>query len=224
MSGTIAEHIAQQLADQILSGKLAPGQRIEEKTVTEQFGVSRTPVRDALRHLAATGLVAIRPHRGVTVVDLEVEQLSDMFEAQAEIEALCARLSARRMSNIERRKLEMLSEQSRPALPTTDHELYSDTNEAFHKLIYAGSHNETLEQMAINLWNRVAPFRRSIFFKLGNRMEQSFDEHSEIIDAITAGDEVRAQQAMHAHITNSSVNAIDYLLRHGREDLKRGAN
>ncbi|WP_116365270.1 GntR family transcriptional regulator [Parahaliea mediterranea] len=217
MSGTIAERIAQQLADQILSGELAPGERIEEKKVTEQFGVSRTPVRDALRHLAATGLVAIRPHRGVTVVDLEVEQLSDMFEAQAEIEALCAQLSARRMSNIERRKLEMISERSRPALEDTDHALYSATNEDFHKLIYAGSHNDTLEQMALNLWNRVAPFRRSIFFKLGNRMEQSFDEHGEIIAAITAGDETRARQAMHAHITNSSVNAIDYLLRHGRD-------
>lgn len=215
MTATIAEHIAQQLADQILSGDLAPGQRIEEKTVTEQFGVSRTPVRDALRHLAATGLVAIRPHRGVTVVDLEVDQLSDMFEAQAEIEALCARLSARRMSAIERRKLQMIADSSERALPSTDHELYSSTNEEFHKLIYAGSHNDTLEQIAVNLWNRVAPFRRSIFFKLGNRMEHSFTEHNTIIEAILAGDEARAQEAMHTHITSSSVNAIDYLLRHG---------
>tara|TARA_R110002110_G_scaffold91264_2_gene237521 strand:+ start:143141 stop:143788 length:648 start_codon:yes stop_codon:yes gene_type:complete len=214
MPVTIADNIAQQLADQILSGKLAPGERIEEKRVTEEFGVSRTPVRDALRQLAATGLVAIKPHRGVTVVDLEIDQLSDMFEAQAEIEALCARLSARRMSNIERKKLQIVADDSEPALAGTDHELYSSTNETFHKMIYAGAHNETLEHMALNLWNRVAPFRRSIFFKLGNRMEQSFDEHDAIIKAIVAGDEAGAQQAMHDHITNSSVNAIDYLLRH----------
>jgi len=212
MTVTIADNIAQQLAEQILAGDLAPGERIEEKRVTEQFGVSRTPVRDALRQLAATGLVAIKPHKGVTVVDLEVEQLSDMFEAQAEIEALCARLSARRMSNIERKKLQLVASQSEPALATTDHELYSNSNEEFHHMIYAGAHNDTLEQMAVNLWNRVAPFRRSSFFKLGNRMEHSFEEHDAIIAAIVDGDEDRAQEAMHNHITNSSINAIDYLL------------
>ncbi len=211
MPVTIADTIAQQLADQILTGELTPGERIEEKRVTEQFGVSRTPVRDALRQLAATGLVAIKPHRGVTVVDLEIEQLSDMFEAQAELEALCARLCARRMSNIERKKLQMVAARSEPALAKTDHELYSSTNEEFHHMIYAGAHNKTLEQLAINLWNRVAPFRRSIFFKQANRMERSFEEHDAIIAAIIAGDEDTAQQAMHAHITNSSVNAIDYL-------------
>ncbi|MBN7796244.1 GntR family transcriptional regulator [Parahaliea mediterranea] len=220
MTATIAEHIAQQLADRILSGDLAPGQRIEEKTVTEQFGVSRTPVRDALRQLAATGLVAIRPHRGVTVVDLEVDQLSDMFEAQAEIEALCAQLSARRMSAIEQRKLQMVAEDSEGALPAADLARYSSANEKLHKLIYAGAHNDTLEQIAINLWNRVAPFRRSIFFKFGNRMEHSFGEHNAVVEAILAGDEARAREAMHAHITNSSVNAIDYLLQHGGDGDK----
>ena len=213
MPVTIADTIAQQLAEQILSGALSPGERIEEKRVTEQFGVSRTPVRDALRQLAATGLVAIRPHRGVTVIDLDIEQLSDMFEAQAEVEALRAKLSARRMNNIERKQLQIIAQRSEPALATTNHELYTNTNEEFHKMIYTGSHNDTLEQMAVNLWNRVAPFRRSIFFKLGNRMERSFEEHDDIIEAIVAGDEERAQRAMYEHVTNSSVNAIDYLLR-----------
>ena len=137
-----------------------------------------------------------------------------MFEAQAEVEALCAKLSARRMSNIERRQLQIIAQKSEPALATTDHELYTNTNEEFHKMIYAGTHNDTLEQMAVNLWNRVAPFRRSLFFKLGNRMERSFEEHNDIIDAIVAGNEDRAQLAMYEHVTNSSVNAIDYLLRH----------
>lgn len=213
MPVTISETIAQYLAEQILSGNLAPGERIEEKRVTEHFNVSRTPVRDALRQLAATGLVAVRPHRGATVVDLEMDQLSDMFEAQAEIEALCARRCAQRMSNIERKKLQVIAERSEPALATTDHALYSSANEDFHKLIYAGAHNATLETIANNLWNRLAPFRRSTFFKLGNRMEHSFDEHNKIIEAILAGDEEAAAESMRAHITNSSMNAIDYLLR-----------
>jgi DNA-binding GntR family transcriptional regulator len=212
---TMADKIAQQLAEQILSGELAPGQRIEEKRVSDQFTVSRTPVRDALRQLTATGLVATKPHKGVTVIDLDVEQLSDMFEAQAEIEALCARLSAKRMSNIERKKLQRVADSSEPALASTDHELYSNANEAFHHMIYVGSHNTTLEQIATNLWNRVAPFRRSSFFKLGNRMERSFAEHDAIIAAIIEGDEAAAELAMHEHVTNSSVNAIDYLMRSG---------
>lgn len=210
MAATIAEQISQQLAEQILSGKLKPGQRIEEKRVTDEFEVSRTPVREALHQLASTGLIAMQPHRGATVVDMDVEQLSDMFEAQAEIEALCAKMAAIRMSNIERKKLQHIAEQSKPSLKKSDHKNYSNSNEELHKLIYKGAHNQSLEQIALNLWNRVAPFRRSIFFKQSNRMNHSFDEHQRIIQAIVNGDKEQAYLAMHEHVTNSSLNAIEF--------------
>ena len=213
MAATIAEQISQQLAEQILSGKLKPGQRIEEKRVTDQFDVSRTPVREALHQLASTGLIAMQPHRGATVVDMDVEQLTDMFEAQAEIEALCAKMAAIRMSNIERKKLQQVAEESAPSLKKSDHKKYSSSNEALHKLIYKGAHNQSLEQIALNLWNRVAPFRRSIFFKQSNRMSHSFDEHQTIIQAIIKGDKDKAYSAMYEHVTNSSLNAIEFFNR-----------
>src|SRR3954452_13083788 len=86
---TLSETIRVRLADEITSGHLAPGAEIDEQAVAERFGVSRTPVRDALRDLAALGLVEIEPRRGVRVAAMTADRLGEMFEVMAEIEALC---------------------------------------------------------------------------------------------------------------------------------------
>ncbi|WP_138378933.1 GntR family transcriptional regulator [Luteithermobacter gelatinilyticus] len=211
MNLTISETICQQLAEQILSGTLAPGQKIEEQSLANQFSVSRTPVRDALRQLASTGLVEIKPRKGVTVVDLNIDQLTDMFEALVELEALCAKFSALRMSTLERKKLEGFLEEFDKALKRNDEKTYSSINAEFHAMIYRGCHNESLTGMASNLWHRLAPFRRSVFFKVRDRMKASYQEHRDIVDAILAADMNRAFEAMHNHVANSSVNAMEYL-------------
>jgi len=211
MSATIAEDIFRSLADQIISGRIAPGQRMEEQVVANEFGVSRTPVRDALRQLAATGLVEIKPNRGVTVVDPPIHQLNDMFEALGELEALCARLSAQRMSDIERKKLDMIMQECRTAMRGKNRKKYADANEKFHKLIYQGSHNQTLEEIAVALWQRLEPFRRSSFFEVRGRMQASLKEHEGISKAILAKNAELAHTMMRDHVTNSNMNAVEHL-------------
>src|SRR6478752_9163616 len=103
---TRTEALRLQIADEIISGALEPGTPLDEQELAARFGVSRTPVREAIRQLAASGLVSVRPHRGAVVALPTPTQLDDMFEAMAELEALCAGLAARNMTVPERRGLE----------------------------------------------------------------------------------------------------------------------
>jgi DNA-binding GntR family transcriptional regulator len=211
MATTISEQISAELAEDIITGNIKPGEKLEEQAIAERFKVSRTPVRDAFKQLISTGLIESRPHRGVTVINLEIEQLSELFEALGEIEALCARLSAQRMSTVERMSLQNLHKRSLELLKSDDITSYSDLNEQIHFAIHEGSHNACLAGVARDLWRRLSPFRRSIFFRRANRMSVSSHEHDDLIDSILEGDMKRAQKSMSSHVGNSALNAISFL-------------
>src|SRR5689334_18595572 len=110
---TRAEELRLQLADEIVRGALPPGAALDETDIARRFAVSRTPVREALRQLVASGLVDAQAHRGAVVARPSVERLSGMFEAMAELEALCAGLAAERMPPLERQALEAVHEELR---------------------------------------------------------------------------------------------------------------
>ena len=103
---TLADKIASAIADGILNGALPPGERLDEVGLAEQHGVSRTPVREALRQLAMSGLIDMRPRKGAIVSKATPEEIESLFVAMAEMEATCARLAAMSMTPIERRRLQ----------------------------------------------------------------------------------------------------------------------
>ena len=103
---TLADKLAAAIADGILNGTLPPGERLDEVGLAEQHGVSRTPVREALRQLAMSGLIDMRPRKGAIVSKATPEEIESLFVAMAEIEATCARLAAMSMTPIERRRLQ----------------------------------------------------------------------------------------------------------------------
>ena len=126
---THTEKLAGQIADAILSGDFAPGFRLDEQLLAQRYGVSRTPVREALRQLAATGLIEIRPRRGAAVARTTPAQLEALFVAMGEMEATCARLAAMRMTPIERRRLLALHDDTMAELMLRgDPEAYADAN------------------------------------------------------------------------------------------------
>jgi DNA-binding GntR family transcriptional regulator len=196
---TRTESLRLQLADEIVSGLLAPGQALDEQDLAERFGVSRTPVREAIRQLSASGLVQVRPHRGAFVALPTQDQLHDMFEAMAELEALCAGLSARNMTAAERHALEAIHQELRGLVHQGDPLRYHECNETFHGAIYAGTHNGYLAEMTLMTRKRVAPFRRAQFRTTG-RLADSWQEHDLIVQAILRGDRQAAAEAMRAHI------------------------
>src|SRR4029079_14921005 len=196
---TLAEEVPRQLADEIVRGALTPGSALDETELARRFNVSRTPVREAIRQLAASGLVDARAHRGAVVAQPDQGRLAGMFEAMAELEALCAGLAAERMTSAERRALEGVHEEMRALIHVGDPQRFHEVNEAFHAAIYMGAHNEYFAELTLATRARVQPFRRAQFRTLG-RLAKSHREHEQIVVAILRGDRERAARAMNAHI------------------------
>src|SRR5579863_9273271 len=196
---TRAEELRLQLADEIVRGALPPGSALDETDIARRFNVSRTPVREALRQLAASGLVEARAHRGAVVAQPSIERLSGMFEAMAELEALCAGLAAERMTPAERHQLEAIHEELRVLSHAGDPDRFHQVNERFHSAIYAGSQNGHIAEITLATRKRVQPFRRAQFRNLG-RLAQSHAEHDRVVQAILRGDRNGAANAMRAHI------------------------
>jgi DNA-binding GntR family transcriptional regulator len=198
---THTEKLAGEIADSILSGDFAPGFRLDEQQLAQRYGVSRTPVREALRQLAASGLIELRPRRGAAVARVTPAQLEALFVAMGEMEATCARLSAMRMTPVERRRLQALHDDAMAELVRRgDPEAYSDANSHFHSLIYAGAHNDVLGEFTAGLRRRLAPFRRAQFRNPG-RLPRSHAEHDVVVKAIRAGDADAAHAAMLHHVS-----------------------
>jgi DNA-binding GntR family transcriptional regulator len=194
---TRAEELRLQLADEIVRGALAPGAPLDETDIARRFNVSRTPVREALRQLAASGLVDARAHRGAVVARPSIERLTGMFEAMAELEAMCAGLAAERMTPSDRNGLEAIHEELRVLSYTGNPDRFHEVNERFHNAIYAGSQNGYIAEMTLAV--RVQPFRRAQFRNLG-RLAKSQAEHDRVVVAILRGDKTGAAAAMRAHI------------------------
>jgi DNA-binding GntR family transcriptional regulator len=197
---TRAERLADEIAASILSGEFRPGLRLDEKTLAERYSVSRTPVREALRQLASTGLIDVKPRRGATVVRATSAQIETLFGAMAEIEATCARLSAISMTPLERRRLANFHESMVKFVLQNDGEGFADANLMLHTQIYLGAHNAIIADFATGLRRRVAPFRRAQFRTQG-RLPRSHEEHKKVVDAILAGDAATAHTEMFHHMS-----------------------
>ncbi len=202
MRGRLADEVGSRLADEIVLGHFAPGTRLDEVTLAQRYQVSRTPVREALKQLAATGLVVVRPNRGSVVAQLGPEQLDSMFEAIGELEAACARHAALRMTEAERSRLRALHAQGREAMQAGDVDRYDALNRELHAVILEGAHNPVLLETVTSLHQRVAPFRRTQFRNL-ERMGESFAEHSSLVEALLARDAVVAHREMRHHLLSA---------------------
>ena len=197
---TRAERLADEIASSVLSGEFRPGLRLDETTLAKRYSVSRTPVREALRQLASTGLIDIKPRRGATVVRATSAQIETLFGAMAEIEATCARLSATSMTPLERRRLASFHESMLKFIPPNDQEGFAAANLTLHTEIYRGAHNSIVADFATGLRRRLAPFRRAQFRTEG-RLNRSHEEHKKVVDAILAGDAAAAHAAMFHHMS-----------------------
>ncbi len=200
---TRSQYLEERLAEEIIAGRLLPGTRLEEQAIADRFKTSRTPVREALRRLESTGLIEIRPRRGVIVSTITRERLSQMFEAMAELEGSCSRLAAERMSAAQRDGLVKLQAQGAELAEKGDPDAYERHNRAFHAAIYRGSCNEVLEETAQAVRARLAPFR-SAQFHIPGRIANSNAEHAEVVAAILKQDGHGAYTSMRHHMLTVS--------------------
>ncbi len=195
----ISDLLREKIEEQIATGDLPPGSTLDEAALVEAHGVSRTPVREALIQLAAEGLIEMRPRHGAVVTSIGPGRLIEMFEVMAELESMCGRLAARRMSVGEHKLLVKAHEDCEKARAAQDPDAYFYANEQFHAAIYAGSHNQFLSEQAQQLHRRLRPYRR-LQLRVRDRMGSSYTEHAAIVQAITSGDPQAASVALHGHI------------------------
>jgi DNA-binding GntR family transcriptional regulator len=197
--GEQTPRLREALEDDIVAGRLRPGQRLDEVSLAERFGVSRTPIREALIQLSASGLVDIRPRRGAHVTLLGPRELVESFELMAEIEASCARLAAARMSAADRAAIAAAHAECREAVAAGDDAAYYPANAVFHAAIYAATGNRVLGAEALRLQRALQPYRR-LQLKVPRRMDASFAEHEAILEALFAGDGATAAERLRAHV------------------------
>ncbi|MBN9265636.1 MAG: hypothetical protein BGN89_11855 [Alphaproteobacteria bacterium 64-6] len=199
------------IENDIVSGAFTPDQRLDERQLSLRFGVSRTPIREALSRMAASGLVVTRPNQGVFVARLTLAQYLQQFEVMSGLEAMAAELCARRAAPTEKAQIVEIHRKAADAVSASDMGAYVKCNLEFHNAIYKGSQNEFLEREVKSIRLRLEPYRRSIF-GLNGRLEESHKEHSLIVESILAREEVAARNLMLLHLNMHRPSFADYLM------------
>jgi DNA-binding GntR family transcriptional regulator len=209
-TGTRTEALREAIEDKIATGAFPPGMRLDETELTQKFGVSRTPLREALIQLSSMGIVSIRPRRGAVVADVTPQRLLEMFEVMGELEAMCARLAARRMSDADQQELLAAHRACEAACLAADPDGYYHKNEGFHHAIYRASHSGFLAEQAMALQRRLRPYRR-LQLRVRNRMSTSFNEHTQIVEALLQGSPDIAAERLRQHILVQGERFADLL-------------
>lgn len=206
-----SQRVRDALENAVVDGLFRPGERLDPALLAQEFGCSRTPVREALQALERSGLVHIRPKQGTYVTELSIDELAERFEVVAELEGMAARLSARR---IER---EALDELDRALRECADHAAADDAdgyyyaNARFHGIVYDSGGNEFLSGQVHALKRVLQPYRR-LQLRVPDRMRRSLAEHREIAAAIAAGDAEKAENAAREHVL-VQVKEFSHLVR-----------
>lgn len=195
----LREIVYEQLKIQILTGKIAPGTRMMEVELAEDLGVSRTPVREAIRKLEKEALVVIEPRRGAYVSDVSVKEMVDTLVVREDLEALAASLTAKRITKEELEGLEKKVTDYSEAIASGDMEQIIRADESFHHKIVALSGNKALIQLFSSVQELSLRFRY-LYYEDFTRYENMPVEHKEILEAIRTGDGNAARIVSDNHV------------------------
>lgn len=194
-----SERVYRGLREQILNGKMEPGSRLVELQIASQFGVSRTPVREALQRLTSEGLASMEPLRGMVVRTVDAQQIEDIYEIREVLEGLAARLAALRANEGDLAKLRLLTEMMEESARFQRWEALVQANIKFHEVICGASGNERLAQMARSLQEFVRQSSSGAFANAG-RVDEVLKEHTEIVAALEEHDPEHAESAARKHL------------------------
>ncbi len=217
----LASRARRAIEDEILSGRLSPGTKLDERHWAERLGISRTPVREAIRELSSQGMVDAPPRQQARVRKVEGAELAELFEALIGLETLVAEMAARRISEDEIAALIALQEQLKVAMEESDSRAFQNLNVKFHLIIAQASANTTLLQTLKIVRLRASPYRSWLFEKL-DRMPTSIKEHDKIIEALRARDSVLVRRLMREHEMIDSDRLFDFLLIANKSDGDTG--
>lgn len=195
------QEVAERLRQRIFSHELPPGTWVDEQALAEQYGISRTPLREALKVLASEGLVTLKPRRGCYVTEISERDLDEVFTIMALLEGECARSAAGRASAAELEELQDIHRDLEHAAAAEDIDRFFEANQAFHHRVQALADNRWLLQVIEDLRKVIKLSRHHSLFSEG-RLEQSLAEHRDILDALLARDADAAEARMREHISS----------------------
>lgn len=198
----LREIVFESIRGAIISGTLKPGERLMEVQLAEKLGVSRTPIREAIRKLELEGLVIMMPRKGAYVADLSIKDITDVLEIRAVLEGLASGLAALRITDEEIEELEMTAVKFNQAIDEGDFDAIVQRDIEFHDLIFKATRNEKLIQITNNLREQVQRFRL-MYINKSNKSKELAREHYEIAEAISNRNIDLAEKLAKTHIENA---------------------
>lgn len=194
----VSEHIRQA----IISGIFHPGERLMEIQLAEEMGVSRTPVREAIRKLELEGLVVMIPRRGTYVANISIKDINEVYEVRTALDVLAAGLAAERINEDELEMMQRLLVEIGQNIEEGNIEKIVEIDTAFHDILYQASRNERLVSIISNLREQITSLRgRSMMYP--GRLAKTLEEHRSIVDSIAKRDSEKAQRAVRVHMENA---------------------
>ncbi|MDF9407060.1 MAG: putative HTH-type transcriptional regulator YdfH [Pelotomaculum sp. PtaB.Bin013] len=204
----LRELVFESLREAILLGRLKPGERLMEVQLAEEMGVSRTPVREAIRKLELDGFVIMVPRKGAYVAGITLKDIADVFEVRAALEGMAAGLAAERITDEELDQLERSLVQIRESQSGDNINAVVEGDTAFHDIIYQASRNQQLVQIITHLREQIQRFRMTSLSQPG-RSKFALDEHKKIVEAISDRDVELARVLAREHIENAEQSLLN---------------
>lgn len=196
---TLHQDVAGKIREMIRKGALTRGQRIIEAELCEQIGVSRTPLREALRVLESEGLVELFPHRGVHIRQPSMREIEEMFEVMSVLEGTCARLAVKNMTQAGWRRIERLHQRLENHYAEGDRDKYVAVNNVLHSFVQELAGNRVLDDILRRLREKVALYRHQQLYE-PRRFDESMREHRDILEALRRRDPDAAEDCMKRHL------------------------
>lgn len=193
------QEVAERLRQRIFAHELPPGAWIDEQKLAEQYGISRTPLREALKVLASEGLVTLKPRRGCYVTEISAQDLDDIFPLMAMLEGRCAAEAVRRIRREDVEQIRAIHAALEESASNGRIEAFFEANQEFHRKIQELAGNRWLLSVVQDL-RKVLKLSRLHSLSLEGRLQQSLEEHRRIVAAILAGDAQAAEKEMHDHL------------------------
>ena len=198
----LREVVCETLREAIRSGVLKPGERLMEIQLADELGVSRTPVREAMRKLELEGYVIMLPRRGTYVANISIRDINEVFEIRTTLDALASGLAAERITEEELEQLERLLVSIGENIETRNMKKVVEDDMEFHDILYKASRNQRLVGIISNLREQITRFR-SMSMSYPGRLKKTLEEHSRLVEAIAQRDVELAQKLAVEHMENS---------------------
>ncbi len=204
----LREIVSDALRQAIRDGILPPGERLMEIPLAEELGVSRTPIREAIRILEQEGLIVMIPRRGTYVADMSLKDVTEVFELRSILEELAAELAAERITNEEIEALEQHLVEIGNYMNENNLDNVVQADILFHEILYKASRNDRLVEMINNLREQTLRFRTLSMSQTG-RLAKTWDEHRQLVEAISDRDVERARQIARIHMEESEKTLLE---------------